>query len=402
MSPSMLPEGEAVPADGSLPKTALLQATGQPLSAYIHIPFCATRCGYCDFNTYTAGELGDDSLTQDYLVALMQEIEQAGKVLNGTTHEVSTIFIGGGTPTLLPASALGDLIDGIEDTFGLLPGAEITTEANPETVTPVMLEELRSRGFTRISLGMQSQSAHVLKTLERRHTPDRPVLAAKWAHSVGFEYVNLDLIYGAPGESLDDWRRSLEAVVAAQVGHVSAYALIVEEGTRLARHIRSGTLPMPDDDDLADKYLLAEEILTSVGMNAYEVSNWSLPGHKCRHNLSYWKGNPWWGFGAGAHSHVGGVRWWNHKHPRRYCEATKIGSPGYAREIVTNDDRHVERVMLELRLSEGLPLAALTENERVRVADVVERGLGQIKNENLVLGLQGRLLADAVVRDLLD
>lgn len=373
-----------------------------PLSIYLHVPFCATRCGYCDFNTYTANELQGTG-TGDYLTAAHDEIDLAAKVL-ADAPPASTVFVGGGTPTLLSGAELGGLLAHVRDVIGMAPDAEVTTEANPETVTPQLLDDLLAAGFTRMSFGMQSATPAVLQLLDRVHTPGRAVELARMAHAAGFRDVSLDLIYGTPGESLDDWRGSLEAALLAEPEHVSAYALIIEEGTRLARRIERGEVPMTDDDDLADKYLLTEEVLVGAGFEAYEVSNWSRgPEHRARHNMAYWLGHNWWGIGPGAHSHVGGTRWWNVKHPRTYAAALADGkSPGAGREVVDADDRRVERVLLELRLSDGLPWSVLTDSELRRVPDLVERGLAKITHDALVLTLQGRLLADAVVRELLD
>ena len=273
----------------------------------------------------------------------------------GERGPIQTVFFGGGTPTMLPAEALVALLRDIEEQFGLADDAEVTTEANPETLTPGYLVTLRDGGFTRISLGLQSVAPHVLRVLERTHTPRRGLDAARWAREAGFEHISLDLIYGTPGESMSDWQESLDAVTATPVDHVSAYALVVEEGTRLAVQVKRGLVPMPDDDDLADKYVAADETLTALGLANYEVSNWARPGGECRHNLAYWRGADWWGVGPGAHSHIGGVRFWNRKHPRSYAEALSAGdSPALAREVLSDEDRRVERVLLELRLRDGL------------------------------------------------
>lgn len=401
--PAALPIGDPVPADGALPASWVNDAATTPFSVYLHVPFCSTRCGYCDFNTYTADQL-EGSGIRDWLRAAHAEIDLAASVLATYPRPISTVFFGGGTPTLVPAADLVGLVSHLGDAFGLVSGAEVTTEANPENISPELLETLLAGGVNRISLGMQSSVPHVLKTLDRVHTPGRALAAAQMARSAGFADVSLDLIYGTPGESLHDWQTSLEAVIGVEPDHVSAYALIVEDGTRLASQMRRGVVKRPDDDDLADKYLLAEQLLGRAGYDWYEVSNWSRgAAHRARHNLAYWLGHDWWGIGPGAHSHVGGTRWWNVKHPRRYAERLSAGvSPGAGREVLGVDDRRVERVLLELRLADGLPLSVLTDAERVRVAGVVASGLGGVANERLVLTLQGRLLADAVVRDLLD
>ncbi|WP_285782942.1 radical SAM family heme chaperone HemW [Microbispora sp. NBRC 16548] len=403
--PSVLPDGDPVPASGELPSEALDGLGSRPFGFYVHVPFCATRCGYCDFNTYTAAELGPGAAQRDYAATAVEEIRLARRVLGDAAPPVETVFFGGGTPTLLPAADLVRILDAIGEEFGLRPDAEVTTEANPESVDPTYLKELRAGGFTRVSFGMQSAGEHVLAVLDRRHTPGRPAEAVREARAAGFEHVNLDLIYGTPGESDDDWRASLEAALAAGPDHVSAYSLIVEDGTRLAARIRRGELPMPDDDVAADRYLIAEELLTAAGLSWYEISNWAAGDEaRCRHNLLYWTGGDWWGAGPGAHSHVGGTRWWNVKHPAAYAARLAAGtSPAHAREVLPAEDRAVERVMLELRLASGFPLADLAPQARTACARALADGLLEVeafKAGLAVLTLRGRLLADAVVRDL--
>nr|WP_189179290.1 radical SAM family heme chaperone HemW [Microbispora rosea] len=403
--PSVLPDGDPVPAGGELPSGALDGLGSRPFGFYVHVPFCATRCGYCDFNTYTAAELGPGAAQRDYAATAVEEIRLARRVLGDAAPPVETVFFGGGTPTLLPAADLVRILDAIGEEFGLRPGAEVTTEANPESVDEAYLKELRAGGFTRVSFGMQSAGEHVLAVLDRRHTPGRPAEAVREARAAGFEHVNLDLIYGTPGESDDDWRASLEAALAAGPDHISAYSLIVEDGTRLAARIRRGELPMPDDDVAADRYLIAEEMLTAAGLSWYEISNWAAGEEaRCRHNLLYWTGGDWWGAGPGAHSHVGGTRWWNVKHPAAYAARLAAGtSPAHAREVLSARDRAVERVMLELRLASGFPLADLDPQARPACARALADGLLEVeafKAGRAVLTLRGRLLADAVVRDL--
>jgi putative oxygen-independent coproporphyrinogen III oxidase len=409
--PSVLPEGDPVPADGSLPAHALDAAAGRPLGFYLHVPYCASRCGYCDFNTYTATELrgsgGALASRENYADVLIDEVRLARKVLGDDPRQVEAVFVGGGTPTLLPAADLGRMLAAIREEFGLADGAEVTTEANPESVDPEYLARLRAGGFNRVSFGMQSARQHVLKVLDRNHTPGRPEACVAEARAAGFDHVNLDLIYGTPGESDDDWHASLDAAVGAGPDHVSAYALIVEEGTGLARRIRRGEVPMTDDDVHADRYLIADERLAAAGFSWYEVSNWATSdAARCRHNELYWTGADWWGAGPGAHSHVGGVRWWNVKHPGGYAQALAEGrSPGAGREILTPEDRRVERILLELRLSDGCPLGLLAEEGAAAAARAVRDGLlepGPYAAGRAVLTLRGRLLADAVVRDLVD
>jgi oxygen-independent coproporphyrinogen-3 oxidase len=404
--PSLLPEGDSPPSDGSLPESALAEISQRSLGIYVHVPFCTTRCGYCDFNTYTAAELGSrpGASRTGYGQGVIAELDLAARVLGPAAPRVSTIFVGGGTPTLLPPGDLGRMVTAIEQRFGLAADAEITTESNPESVSAGDLARLREAGFNRVSFGMQSAVPAVLATLDRVHSPGRPAQAVAEARAAGFGQVSLDLIYGTPGETVADWETSLAAALATRPDHVSAYALVVEPGTRLAARIRRGELPMTDEDDLADKYLLAEDCLTAAGYFAYEVSNWATAAAgRCRHNLGYWRGDHWWGIGPGAHSHVGGVRWWNVKHPNAYAGRLDSGaSPAYAREVLTTEQRRTERVLLELRLCEGLPVEVLTRTEQTRVPDLVSRGLADVDGERLVLTVRGRLLADGVVRDLLD
>jgi oxygen-independent coproporphyrinogen-3 oxidase len=401
--PSTLPEGEVAPRDGSLPESAVREAAGRPFGFYLHVPFCAARCGYCDFNTYTAKELGGGGSQASYAQTAVEEVRMARRVLGDLDRPVDTVFFGGGTPTLLPAEDLGRMLAAVRDEFGLAADAEVTTEANPESVDPAYLAAIREAGFNRVSFGMQSATPHVLQILDRKHTPGRALQAAKEATAAGFEHVNLDLIYGTPGESLDDWRTSLESALSAEPDHVSAYALIVEDGTQLARRVRRGELPMPDDDDLADKYLLADELLSAAGLNWYEVSNWARTADaRCRHNELYWRGDTWWGIGPGAHSHVGGVRWWNVKHPSAYADRVAAGdSPAYAREVLDEETRRVERVLLEIRLSAGLPVDVLDKPGQGAARLAIADGLLVESADRLVLTQRGRLLADAVVRDLL-
>ncbi|KAB1946595.1 coproporphyrinogen III oxidase [Micromonospora sp. ALFpr18c] len=405
--PGVLPDGETVPVDGSLPATATTAVGARGFGVYVHVPFCASRCGYCDFNTYTAAELGGGASREGYADTVLAELTLAARVLgDNPPPRVDTVFVGGGTPTLLPADDLARILDGIDRTWGLAADAEVTTEANPESVTPESLQRLRAAGYTRISLGMQSASPGVLAILDRKHSAGRATAAALEARDAGFEHVNLDLIYGTPGERPEDFAASLEQVVAAGVDHVSAYALIVEDGTRLAARMRRGELAYPSDDVAADRYLAAEVALDAAGLSWYEVSNWARDdAARCRHNLLYWTGADWWGLGPGAHSHVGGVRWWNVKHPSAYAQRLAAGvSPGLAREVLTTDEAHMEDVMLRLRLASGLPLAVLDATGRAGAQRALAHGLLNAEEYaagRAVLTLRGRLLADAVVRDLL-
>jgi putative oxygen-independent coproporphyrinogen III oxidase len=380
---------------------SLAAPSGVPFGIYVHVPFCAVRCGYCDFNTYTATELGGGGSQAAYPGHAVAEIEHAGRVLGPGRPPVDTVFFGGGTPTLLPAGDLVRILGAIEDTFGLAADVEVTTEANPDSVTPQGLAELRAAGFTRVSFGMQSAVPHVLRVLERTHDPDRVPQAVAWAREAGFDQVSLDLIYGTPGESLEDWRASLDAALACRPDHVSAYSLIVEEGTRLARQVRTGAVPAPEDDDLADKYVVADEVLAAAGLDWYEVSNWARDdAARCRHNELYWRSASWWGVGPGAHSHVAGRRWWNVKHPSAYAARMAAGeSPAADGETLDAATRSLERVLLEVRLRAGLPLDLVQAG---RADDVVARGLAVLEDDRLVLTRRGRLLGDAVVRELVN
>ena len=390
--------------EAALPEAALGEVARTPLSVYVHVPFCATRCGCCDFNTYTSAELGaaPGASRAAYLDAVVREVELAASVL-GEVPPVSTVFFGGGTPTLLAASELVGLLDAVRARLPLAPEAEVSTESNPESVDEAYLAEIRAGGFNRISFGMQSAVPAVLARLDRRHTPGRVPAVVGWARAAGFDSVSVDLIYGTPGETPADWEASVRAALAAGPDHVSAYALALEPATRMAAQIRRGTLPEIDLDAQADCYELADALLGEAGMTAYEISNWALPGYECRHNLGYWRGDTWWGFGPGAHSHAGGVRWWNVKHPATYAGRLAAGeSPAAEREVLTAEERREERVLLEIRISDGLPVAVLTASERRRVPTLVRRGLVVAEGDRLRLTLRGRLLADAVVRDLLD
>ncbi|RXZ71250.1 radical SAM family heme chaperone HemW [Agromyces albus] len=405
---SALPLGDSAPADGVLPPSAAAGAAERAFGVYVHVPFCRVRCGYCDFNTYTAGELRG-ARQADYADHAIGEIRMSRRMLEASgvpDRTAQTVFFGGGTPTLLPADDLVRMLGAVRDEFGFAAGVEVTTEANPDSVGPADLQRLADGGFTRVSFGMQSAVPHVLAALDRTHDPARVPLVVGWARDAGLD-VSLDLIYGTPGESLDDWRRSLEFAVGQRPDHLSAYALIVEQGTKLARQIRRGELETPDDDLEADMYELAEDLLGAAGYEWYEVSNWATaPAHRSRHNLGYWRSDDWWGVGPGAHSHVGGVRWWNAKHPAAYAERVAAGvSPAVGREVLDASTRETERVLLGTRIREGIDLGSLRPEGRTAVAGLVADGLVDAKTAlsgGLVLTMRGRLLADAVVRRLLE
>jgi putative oxygen-independent coproporphyrinogen III oxidase len=380
-----------------LPPAAL--APGRPFGVYVHVPFCITRCGYCDFNTYTPAELGGVN-PDAWLQMLAAELELASARLGGPT--ATTVFVGGGTPSLLGGARLRVVLDLVRQHFGLAPDAEVTTEANPESTWPEMFDELLDAGYTRVSLGMQSVSPRVLGVLDRVHSPGRAAAAAGEALNAGFEHVSLDLIYGTPGESDDDLLRSVDVAVDTGVDHVSAYALVIEDGTAMARRVRRGELTPPDDDVLAHRYELVDAQLRAAGLNWYEVSNWSRPGGQCRHNVGYWDGGQWWGAGPGAHSFVGATRWWNVKHPNSYAELlAQPALPVAGYEQLDAEALHTEDVLLKIRLRQGLSLDVLSAVERERAAVAVSDGLLTPEEDRLVLTDRGRLLADAVVRTVL-
>jgi oxygen-independent coproporphyrinogen-3 oxidase len=399
---SALPIGEPAPRDGALP-VAIDDAA--QFGVYLHVPFCLVRCGYCDFNTYTAGELRG-ARQDEYADTLLREVELARNVLTaaGGIRPASTVFFGGGTPTLLPPGDLARMLGGVRQAFDIAPGAEVTVEANPDTVTDAVVDELAAAGVTRMSIGMQSAVPHVLAALDRTHEPANVGTAVASARRAGLD-VSVDLIYGAPGESLEDWRASLETAAALDPDHISAYALIVEDGTKLARQIRRREVPAPDDDLQADMYELADDLLGSADYDWYEVSNWSRgQAHRSRHNLAYWQGSDWWGFGPGAHSHIGGVRFWNVKHPAAYAQRLAAGeSPAAGRERPDAEARTLESVLLRTRIREGLPISELLGEGRHAVAALIADGLIEgpaAVHGRVVLTRRGRLLADAVVRAL--
>jgi putative oxygen-independent coproporphyrinogen III oxidase len=396
------------PSDGHLDAAALSRLGDRPFGVYVHVPFCASRCGYCDFVTFTATELGGRATQDGYAAAAIAELRLAASVLDGRRPPVETVFFGGGTPTLLPAADLVAMLAAIDDTLGLAPGAEVTIEANPDSVDPASLAILRAGGFERISFGMQSAVTHVLAVLERTHQPDRVSVAVAEARAAGFERVNLDLIYGTPGERPEDWSRTLDTALATGCDHVSAYALTIEPRTRLAAQVRQGRVPRPDEQQLADRYGEAEQRLGAAGFAWYELSNWAQsPSSQCRHNLLYWRNGDWWGIGPGAHSHIGGTRWSNVHQPAEHAARVHAGtSPAAQREVLDDHQRWLEDVLLGVRLAEGLPLTMLgdgagPELERLEVEGLIERAaLRNDDNPRVVLTFEGRQLADLVVRAL--
>jgi oxygen-independent coproporphyrinogen-3 oxidase len=407
---AQLPKGEPAPQDGLLPEQAKLNADARTFHAYVHVPFCRVRCGYCDFNTYTAQEIGSSSQSS-FARDLNAEIEFSTTALEESgvpSRELTTVFFGGGTPTLLPAEDLVAMLEKLKDTFGLVTDAEVTTEANPDSVDEEYFTKLKAAGFTRVSVGMQSAVPHVLQVLERTHNPENVAKAVLAAKAVGLQ-TSVDLIYGTPTESLEDWVLSLEQAIALNTDHVSAYSLIVEQGTKLARQIKSGEVKSPDEDLHAEMYEVAEELLTKAGFSNYEVSNWSKNFEtRSRHNVAYWKSMDWWGYGPGAHSHIGGVRWWNVKNPSAYTDRIVANlSPALERELVDEENRNIERVMLEARLSDGMDLTWL-KSKGLATAETISTLIAEglidgtaVFSGTLKLTLRGRLLADYVVRKLL-
>jgi putative oxygen-independent coproporphyrinogen III oxidase len=408
-----LPIADPAPSDGLLPAQASVGAPSRSFHAYVHIPFCRVRCGYCDFNTYTATEL-DGAPQSDYAETLVKEISFSAQVMAQPgipARNLKSVFFGGGTPTQLPAKDLVRILRRLEAEFGLQPGAEVTTEANPDNVDFEYLRELNAGGFNRVSFGMQSAVPSVLKTLERTHNPENLPIVIDAAKRAGLA-TSVDLIYGAPGETLDEWRTSLEAAISLDPDHISAYSLIVEDGTKLARQIRSGRLPEPDEDLQADKYELADAMLSAAGYGWYEVSNWAkadeTTDNRSAHNISYWQSQDWWGYGPGAHSHVGGVRWWNVKHPSAYSARLVEGvSPAAGRETLDDRTRLEERILLEIRVESGLSVdqaKAVNADAGKLIAGFIADELvdpGSALRGTLKLTLKGRLLADSLVRQLL-
>ena len=377
----------------------------ESLSFYVHIPYCLKRCGYCDFNTYTPAELREgaslEMVSNDYIDAVLREINVAHLQAPGS---VPTIFFGGGTPSLLPAKDLGRVITAIKERWELSVDCEITLEANPDSVDDAKLSAFLEAGFNRISFGMQSAVPHVLQVLDRTHNPDNVARAVVGARRAGFESVSVDLIYGTPGETLEDWHTSASAAIGLGVDHLSAYALIVESGTKLAAKIARGELSMPNDDLMADMYLLGDSLAESSGMSWYELSNWAKPGHESRHNIAYWKTSNWWGLGPGAHSHLNGVRWWNVKHPSAYKSALFSGQSSIQdQEQLTSLQMRDEKIMLSIRMREGIELSTLSSEQVGRVKGYCQSGhLSERKWQagSLQLTPQGRLIADRIVREL--
>ncbi|WP_073983091.1 radical SAM family heme chaperone HemW [Actinomyces bouchesdurhonensis] len=434
MSPAQ-PDGMRWPDSGSLDPGLVEAERGRPLSLYVHVPFCRVRCGYCDFNTYTVG-FGPGAQIGDYAPSVLAEADLAARVLAdaGVSGRLAqTVFFGGGTPTMLDAGELIAILDGLRERIGIAGGAEVTLEANPDTVTREDLRAFADSGFTRVSFGMQSAVPRILAILDRTHTPKRVPLVIEWAKEAGLS-TSVDLIYGTPGESLADWETSVRAALSYDPDHISAYALVVEEGTKMGAQVARGELPTPDPDDEAAKYELVDELLGEAGYAWYEISNFARASasdrasgrasttfeHASRHNLAYWRDWDWWGFGPGAHSHVGRMRWWNVKNPGAYAGRLRAGvSPAAAGEILGEEERELERVMLGLRTAEGVELdgvpamamrdgivsgLSVCQSLSGRVASLISDGFIDgvaALDGRAVLTLRGRLLADYVTRELM-
>jgi oxygen-independent coproporphyrinogen-3 oxidase len=368
------------------------------LSFYVHIPYCVKRCGYCDFNTYTPAELREggtfESVSQGFVDSLITEISFASRT---TTTTIPTIFFGGGTPSLMPARELGRVLDLLKQRWEFASDIEITLECNPDSLTLQSLEQYRSIGINRISMGMQSANSSVLQVLDRTHNPENVAKSVENSRIAGFDNVSLDLIYGTPGETLEQWEATVTTALSYNVNHLSAYALIVEDGTKLSAKIKRGELNRPDDDLMAQMYLSVDDLASKAGLNWYEISNWGRPA---AHNLVYWQNQNWWGLGPGAHSHINGTRWWNLKHPSKYQEKlANFESPMQDREVLGESDKRNEKIMLQIRLSEGLAKNELTQAQ----LSILENYPEQIMSvdNRLVLTPQGRLIADRIVRELI-
>lgn len=390
-----LPEGDPAPSDGRLPNVGNLK--NKPFSLYVHVPYCSKRCGYCDFNTYTPSELDREDQIESWLQSAIKETVFARRIL-GEELTVDTIFFGGGTPSLLDASVVKEFINNVSKLFTLKKDLEITLEANPDTITQSKAEDWRNAGINRISLGMQSSAKNVLQILDRTHNPANVLTSVEILKKVGFDNFSLDLIYGTPGESLEDWANTLKDAIAINPPHISAYSLVIEPGTKMGSQLSRGEIKAVSDDDAADKYQLAEKMLTENGYEWYEISNWAKENKECQHNLNYWKGNNWWGIGPGAHSHINGIRWWNQKLPKKWRESLdQDQSPALARENLTTEQIRNEKVMLLSRLKTGIDKA---DFDQKNVEKLINDKLVNEVSGKLELTLEGRLLADVVFRQL--
>jgi len=389
------PEGDPAPSDGKLPNIGNLK--NKPFSLYVHVPYCSKRCGYCDFNTYTPSELDRDDQIDSWLNSAIKETIFARRIL-GEELTVDTIFFGGGTPSLLEANVIKEFITNASNHFNLKKDLEITLEANPDTITQSKAEYWRKAGINRISIGMQSSVKNVLQVLDRTHNPANVLNSVENLKNAGFSNFSLDLIYGTPGETLEDWSNTLKDAIAINPPHISAYSLVIEPGTKMGAQLSRGEIKAVSDDDAADKYQLAEKMLTDNGYMWYEISNWAKDNKECQHNLNYWKGNNWWGIGPGAHSHINGVRWWNKKLPKAWRESLEQDqSPALARENLTNEQIRNEELMLLSRLKTGINKADFDQKKVDRL--IADKLVNEVSG-NLELTLEGRLLADVVFRQL--
>jgi putative oxygen-independent coproporphyrinogen III oxidase len=363
---------------------------------YVHIPYCIARCPYCDFNTY----VGIEDTAPPYVDALLREAQ--GWAERAAGREAGSIFVGGGTPSLLDPVLMARLLDGLRRSFRIASDVEITMEANPETVDAARLRGFREAGVNRLSFGAQSFAPHVLQTLGRAHDARRTRAALAEARSAGFDNLNLDLIYGTPGESVDDWRATLAEAIALGPEHLSCYALTIEAGTAFGADVAAGRMPAPDDDDQAEKYEIALDLLAAAGYEHYEISNWAKRGRACRHNLIYWTQGEYAGIGAGAHGHLDGLRSWNEKLPRAYIENAPGASIGSERlDAVAGAD---EWLMLRLRLVAGIDLPEaerrVGRDLRAAAAALVGAGLVRIAGERLEPTRRGLLLASQIAASL--
>jgi putative oxygen-independent coproporphyrinogen III oxidase len=359
------------------------------VGVYVHVPFCLTRCGYCDFNAYA----GLDALQPRYVRALLAEAELAAPAWS--EDDVVSIFLGGGTPTTLDVADLKGVLTHLRDRFAVREDAEVSIEANPDTVDIAKLEGLLAAGFTRLSIGAQSFDRAVLASLERLHSPDGVRTAFAAARAAGYENVNLDLIYGADAEGLDSWERTLQETIDLAPEHISAYALTIEPATPLGRKVLSGSAPAPDPDLQADMFSAACDLLRDAGYRHYEVSNWAKPGYECRHNLGYWERRAYVGLGAGAHSFRDDRRWWNVRPPEEYMERVESGQlPTGGDEHLEPSDAYLEEVFLRLRILQGIPSSWV---EPERALPFLESGLLQEDDGSLVPTERGMLLLNELV-----
>ena len=388
--PSALPVGAPWPKDNRLDR----DPGERSFHAYVHVPFCEVRCGYCDFNTYTAKELGGTSQSS-FHEQLIREIAFSREVL-GEMPKLSSVFIGGGTPSLFTAAQIQQILDGLSDTFGMAENCELTLEANPESSSEQYLSEISRAGINRLSMGVQSFDRSVLATLDRQHNPERVAPLVKAAKRAGLS-VSVDLIYGTPGETAESWSQTLSKALELETDHISAYSLIVEPGTKLARQIAAGDVGEVDKDLNAQMYEMAAELIGQAGFEWYEVSNWGKPS---RHNSAYWQSQNWWGYGPGAHSHIDGNRFWNHKHPTTYQKHLAEGSPVAGLERLTRRQSLEESLLLMLRTKWGVSRASFSELEVPQglVADEIARGnLELIEGDRVRATAQGRLIVDGLV-----